>query len=219
MKALRVGSDGGNTDSLDKSVSPFKRIGDDETVHPRLCPHPVHDVPIHSSCDRFGDLDREVVAISLEVMRRVVNQMPRTPILRLKIIEYSPADVVQEFGDLAGMIHEDIADEPLEEVIDREIRLLLTHRMASGLKQLAKVSDISRETSQIMFCDVTAYLDVLAAFDAQICDYIDSGQIDAWRDEVAIEPVGKDFNPLVKAGRLHAEFRVGADLPKMEDEG
>ena len=36
-----------------------------------------------------------------------------------------------------------------------------------------------------MFCDVTANCDVPVAFNAQVCDYIDIWQIDAWRDEVA----------------------------------
>ena len=143
-----------HTDSLDKSVSPLKKAGDDETVDPRLCPHSVHDVPIHSSCDRFGELGREVVAIPLEVRRRLVSQMPRTPILRLKILEYRPADVVQEFGDLTGMIDKDVVEEPLEEILYREVSVLLAYRMAGGSKQRAKVQDIGRETSHVMFCDV-----------------------------------------------------------------
>lgn len=103
-------------------------------MHPRLCPHPIHEIPIHGSRNRLFDLGRHMVGINREIRRRIFGQMPRTKKLGAKILKYSPAYVVQEFGDLARVIIKDIVMEPLKKIINGEISLLLTYYMPRGFK-------------------------------------------------------------------------------------
>src|SRR5439155_24240383 len=121
-----------------------------------------------------GDLSRHPVAVHRELYSPFRSPMPGSPKLGLEIIIYVPADVVQEFGNLARVVDKYVVVEPLEKVLDSQIGLLLTYRVARRFEKLAEVRDIGRKPRQVVLGDIRAHLDVAEACKAQIRDNIDS---------------------------------------------
>ena len=52
------------------SVTPLKRVTNDEAMNPRFGSHSIHDIPIHCSSNRFSDPVGNAVSVLGKVSRR-----------------------------------------------------------------------------------------------------------------------------------------------------
>src|ERR1700677_1506345 len=81
------------------------------------------------------------------------------------------------------------------------------------------MTDIGRQTRQIMFSDVAAHLDIAETRDTQVRHEVDCRQVDIRRDEVPLEPVGESLYRSAQACSISSKLRVVAYLAEMEEEG
>src|ERR1700688_4674254 len=100
--------------------------------------------------------------------------MPGSSKLRLEVVVDRPANVVQEFSNLAGVINKYIIVKPLEEILNCQIGLLFAHSVSCRFQQLAEVADIGRQPGQTVFSYIATHLEVAKARDPQMRHDFDS---------------------------------------------